>query len=135
MANQSEKIELQPREKQALRAEGTRPGFVFRPDVDILERKGGYVIYADLPGVDDSSVELRLDKGILVLDARLATLPESSWTPIHSEYRFGSYHREFRVSEDIDPQGVSATLRNGVLELELPKSADRQPRSIPVHAG
>lgn len=126
---------LQAREKQELQGEGTRPGPIFRPDVDILERADGYVIYADLPGVDDRSVDVRLDKGTLTLDAQLATRPDPSWSPLHAEYRYGSYRREFRISDDIDADGVSAHMRNGVLELHLPKSAASQPRAIPVQAG
>jgi len=126
---------LQAREKQELPEESTRPGVVFRPDIDILENQDGYVIYADLPGVDDKSVDVRLDRGTLTLDARLATMPDPSWAPLHAEYRFGSYHREFRISEDIDPAGVAAKMHNGVLELVLPKSAERRPRAIRVQAG
>ena len=126
---------LETREKRQLEGEGTRPGPVFRPEVDILETTEGFVIYADLPGVDDSSVDLRLDRGTLSLDARLATAPNEGWTPLHTEYRLGSYHREFRVSEDIDESGVTARMSDGVLELHLPKSVDRRPRSIPVQAG
>jgi HSP20 family molecular chaperone IbpA len=126
---------LQAREKQELQEETTRPGPVFRPEVDILEREDGYVIYADLPGVDDKSVDVRFDQGALTLDAQLATLPETSWNPLHAEYRIGSYHREFRLSEGIDASGVSARMHNGVLELQLPKSAEHRPRTIPVQAG
>ena len=125
---------LEHREKQELESEGTRPGPVFRPDIDVLERSDGYVIYADLPGADDRSVEVRLEKGTLTLNAQLATSPESTWIPLHSEYRFGSYHREFRISEEIDVGEVSAKMRNGVLELHLPKIAQRQPRTIRIHA-
>jgi HSP20 family protein len=135
MSDRSDERELLARDKQELRTEGTRPGLVFQPDIDILERADGYLIYADLPGVNESSVEVRLEKGILTLEGQLATLPEAGWRPLHSEYRFGSFHREFRISEDIDPTGVSATMRNGVLELHLPKSAERRRRAIPVHAG
>jgi len=131
----SETNTLQNRTKQELEGEGTRPGPVFRPDIDILERGDAYVIYADLPGVDEQSVDVRLERGSLTLDARLAVLPDASWNPLHTEYRLGSYHREFRISEDIDAGGVTAHVRNGVLELHLPKSAERQPRSLPVQAG
>jgi HSP20 family protein len=126
---------LQAREKQELQEENTRPGLVFRPEIDILEDADGYVIYADLPGADDKSVDVRLDRGTLTLDARLETFPDQEWTPLHTEYRFGSYHREFRISEDIDSAGVSAKMHNGVLELVLPKSAERRPRAIQVQAG
>jgi HSP20 family molecular chaperone IbpA len=126
---------LQTRNKQELEGEGTRPGPVFRPDIDILERSDAYLIYADLPGADEESVDVRLDRGALSIDARLATLPEEGWVPLHAEYRLGSYHREFRISEDIDAGGVTARVSNGVLELHLPKSAERQPRAIQVQAG
>ena len=126
---------LQARQKQELQEENIRPGAVFRPDIDILENPEAYVVYADLPGVDDKSVDVRLDKGTLTLDAQLATNPESGWAPLHTEYRLGSYHREFRISEDIDTSGVSAMVQNGVLELVLPKSAERRPRAIRVEAG
>lgn len=135
MANQPENQALQARDKEVLRPEHTRPGPFFRPDVDILEREDGYVIYADLPGVDDQSVDITLDRGTLTIDARLATLPDPSWRPLHREYQLGSYHREFRVSEEIDANAVEAKMHGGVLELHLPKSAEHRPRTIAVQAG
>lgn len=131
----SETNALRTTEKQELEGEGTRPGPVFRPDIDILEGKDRFVIYADLPGADDGSIDVRLERGTLTLDARLATLPDAGWSPLHTEYRMGSYHREFRISDDIDTESVTAKMRNGVLELVLPKSVARQPRTIPVQAG
>ena len=130
----NESRELEPREKEAVEQEGTRPGPVFRPDVDILELREAFVVFADLPGVDESTVDVRLEKGTLRLDAQLATLPGSDWRPIHTEYRFGSYFREFRISDDIDASGVTAKMNNGVLELRLPKSEKHKPRTIPVRS-
>jgi HSP20 family protein len=127
--------ELRARDKQELAEESTRPGLVFRPDVDILERPDAYVIYADLPGVDEKSVQVRVEKDMLTLDAQLATLPGTDWRPVHSEYRIGSFHREFRISDQLDVDAVSATMRDGVLELRVPKSERRRPRAIEVRAG
>lgn len=127
--------ELEVREKQELQGEQTRPGPVFRPDTDILERSDAYVLYADLPGVDEGSVDVRLERGVLTIDAGLATLPSEDWRPLHTEYRLGRYHREFKISDEIDVGGVAAKMRNGVLELHLPKSAEQQPRNIPIQAG
>ena len=124
--------EIEAREKDALVTEDTRPGLVFRPDVDILEEPDAYVIMADLPGTNESDVEIQLDKGILTLDA---AAPEESASPTrYAEYRVGGYHREFRISEDIDRASVSAKMRHGVLELRLPKSAESRPRRISVEA-
>ena len=102
MSTANESAELEPREKQAVEQEATRPGWVFRPDVDILEQEQGFVVFADLPGVDENTIDVHVEKGTLRLDAQLATLPGQDWRPLHTEYRFGSYHREFRISEDID---------------------------------
>ena len=128
-----DKNEIEAREKAELETESTRPGVVFRPDVDILERPDAFVIHADMPGASEETVDVNLEKGLLTLDARLAT-PELDQRPLHAEYRSGGYHREFRISEDIDPAAVSATMKDGVLELLLPKSAKSQPRRISVAA-
>ena len=128
-----DKNEIEAREKAELETESTRPGVVFRPDVDILERPDAFVIHADMPGASEETVDVNLEKGLLTLDARLAT-PELDQRPLHAEYRSGGYHREFRISEDIDPAAGSATMKDGVLELLLPKSAKSQPRRISVAA-
>ena len=61
--------------------------------------------------------------------------PDSSAArALYAEYRDGSYYREFRLSQDIDAARVSARMKDGVLELRLPKSALRKPRRISVHA-
>ncbi|MGH0034066.1 MAG: Hsp20/alpha crystallin family protein [Myxococcota bacterium] len=127
--------ELEVRDKQAVEREATRPGPVFQPDVDILENGDAFLIHADLPGADENSVQVRLDDGVLSLDARLATLPGESWTPIHSEYRFGGYHREFRLPDEVDEDAVQASMRDGVLKLTLPKAEIHQRRQIEVRAG
>lgn len=128
-----ETTEIQAREKAEVLTEDTRPGLVFKPDVDILEHPDAYVILADLPGANEESVDIHLEKGVLTLDARVVA-PARTERPRYAEYREGGYHREFRVAEDIDPAGVSAAMRDGVLELRLPKSAESRPRRIEVRA-
>lgn len=127
--------ELQTREKQALEREGTRPGLIFRPDVDIVERRDEFLVTADLPGVDESHVDVKLEEGVLSIDASLAVEPDPSWTPVYAEYRMGGYHREFRLAETIDPEKIQAKMRDGVLELHLPKTDRHRPRQIAVQSG
>jgi HSP20 family molecular chaperone IbpA len=127
--------ELQTREKQAVAREGTRPGPVFQPDVDILERKDEFVVFADLPGVDERHVDVRLERGVLAIDASLALQPEPSWTPLHAEYRVGGYHREFQLSEAVDTERIEAKMQEGVLELHLPKRDRHRTRQIEVRTG
>ena len=119
--------------KSEVAAEDTRPGLVSRPDVDILEDADAYVILADMPGVNEGDVDIQLDKGVLALDA---SAPNAEGAPAtrHAEYRSGGYHREFRVSERIDAEAVTAKMQNGVLVLRLPKTAESRPRRIEVQA-
>ena len=135
MKNQPTLQPAEPREKRPMEREATRSELVFRPDVDIVEHPDAFLVTADLPGVDESHVDVRLEKGVLRLEAKLAVENDPSWTPLHTEYRTGGYQREFALSEHIDPEGIEASLRDGVLELRLPKAAAHQPRSVEVRAG
>jgi HSP20 family protein len=120
--------------RPAAREEGTRPGPVYRPDADILERPEEYVVLVDLPGADDGSVQVRFEKDLLTIDAKPTLAPEAGWAARHLEYQPGSYAREFRIAEGIDVDGIQASLKNGVLELHLPKTSRRRPRTIQIAA-
>lgn len=140
----NETREIQPRDKEVLVTEDARAGIVFRPDVDILEEPDAFVIHADMPGASEETVDVQLEKGVLTLHARMASAPSEPTAgasaapartrPLYAEYREGSYFREFRLSEDIDAAAVSAKMKDGVLELRLPKSAKHKPRRIEVRA-
>jgi HSP20 family protein len=127
--------EIEVRGKEALGRESTRAGLVFRPDVDIVECEEEFLVLADLPGVDEEHVQVRLEDGVLSLDASLAVLPAEDWQLVHGEYRLGQYHREFRLSEHIDVERIRASMRDGVLELHLPKADRHRPRVITVRGG
>jgi HSP20 family protein len=120
--------------KQPTGEEGTRPGPVYRPEADILERAEEYVVLVDLPGADEKSVQVRFEKDVLSIEARNSVTPDPTWTPRHLEYQPGGYAREFRIADEIDVDSIRASLRHGVLELRLPKSGRRRPRTIQVAA-
>jgi HSP20 family molecular chaperone IbpA len=122
-------------DKQVLEREATRPGLVFRPDVDIVEQKDAFLVSADLPGVDEGSVEVRLENGLLSIDAPPGEAQDAAWTPLYAEYRTGGYHREFALSDAIDVTGIEARLTDGVLEVRLPKRHEARPRRITIQAG
>jgi HSP20 family protein len=120
--------------RQPVREEGTRPGPVYRPAADIFEQADEYVVLVDLPGADESSVQVRFEKDVLSIDAKSTFQPEPSWAPRHAEYQPGGYAREFRIADGVDVDGIRASLRHGVLELHLPKTSRRRPRTIAVGA-
>lgn len=112
--------------------ERTRSGKVYSPAVDIVERKEDILLIADIPGVDDKSLEITLEKDVLTLDGRVETkLPEGHRLLI-SEYGTGDYHRVFKLSDEIDREKILATVKHGVLRLTLPKTEAVKTRKIPV---
>lgn len=125
---------IESREKQLAQQEGTRAGWTFRPDVDIVESGDAYVVTADLPGANETSVRIGLEDGVLTIDAHTANGPDPAWRPLYAEYRPGNYHRQFQLSEEIDAGRIEAKMRDGVLTLSLPKSEAARPRQIRVTA-
>ncbi len=114
--------------------ERTRPQKVFTPDVDILERKDDIIVTADLPGVDESSIDIALEKNVLTINGRVAAEGPEHFRLAYSEYGIGDYQRSFTLSDEVDKERIRATMKNGVLRLILPKAALAQTRKIAVAA-
>jgi len=122
-------------EKEPAQVERTRSTKVYTPDVDILEKDDSILVLADMPGVDQSSVDITLEKDVLSIYARVEPeLPEKHQLT-HAEYGVGDYQRSFTISNEIDRDKIEATVKNGVLRLVLPKSKAVQTRKIAVQAG
>jgi len=123
---------MQKREPQAesSQPEATR-GAVFTPRVDIVESGDELLLFADLPGVKPGDVDVRFDKGELILHAH-CPLRQSGVNSLAQEYEVGDFYRVFRVAEEIDASRITADLKNGVLTLHLPKTAAAKTRRITV---
>jgi HSP20 family protein len=106
---------------------------LFTPRVDILENDKEVVLFADLPGVRSEDVELRYEKGELVLTGKVQ--PRfSEKTFALQEYDEGNFCRAFTLHESIDSARIEAVCKNGVLTVHLPKVEAVQPRQITVKA-
>jgi HSP20 family molecular chaperone IbpA len=104
------------------------------PPVDVLEDADAITLYADLPGVSRDKLHLQVEAGALTIDAELdLTLPEGLESS-HTEVGLGRFHRSFTLSQELDPEKVSAELSNGVLRLRIPKAEHAKPRRISVSA-
>lgn len=126
------------RKKEVTTAQGeerTRQRRVYMPAVDILEGKDGTTVIADMPGVDDSSVEVTIEKNLLEIYGKVdPDIPQDMRLAV-SEYGIGDYHRRFTLSDEIDRDRIQATVKNGVLRLVLPKAEKAKTRRIEVKAG
>jgi HSP20 family molecular chaperone IbpA len=102
------------------------------PPVDIYEENQGLVVVADLPGAELSSVDVRVERGVLTMQARAHHLIDGQ--PQYREYELTGFFRQFQLPEEIDATQIAADLKNGVLTLHLPRAERHQPRRIQVKA-
>jgi len=106
----------------------------FVPRVDIYETREALFLIADMPGVDDKTVDVELEKNILTISGRVEDGKVKDHTLVFSEYEEGDYERTFTLSDEIDREKIKATVKQGVLRLELPKAEKVKPRKIMINA-
>ena len=70
---------------------------VFLPNTDIWETKDQLVMFAEIPGADPESVDVSVDRDVLRVSARSRMTAPSGYSPIHTEYRDGDYHRSLPI--------------------------------------
>jgi HSP20 family molecular chaperone IbpA len=115
--------------------ERTRAGKVYNPDVDIMEGKDRIVVIADMPGVNENSVEITLDENVLTIYGRVEWKVPEKMKLIHAEYGVGDFQRIFTISGEINRGKIQARVKNGVLRLVMPKNDAPKMRKIAVKAG
>jgi HSP20 family protein len=103
------------------------------PAVDIYETAGGLVVVADLPGVRQDGLDLRVDDDVLTIQGRPRVEPTGDG--LYREYTLHPFFRQFELTDAVDQGGITAHLQHGVLTLTLPKAEKAKPRRIPVHVG
>ncbi|MGM0426257.1 MAG: Hsp20/alpha crystallin family protein [Thermodesulfobacteriota bacterium] len=134
MMADTESKSLQPKEKAEVTApaEQTKPGLVFTPAVDIFETDTELTLLADMPGVKINNLNIDLNENVLTLDGDVESPEGADETDIIREYRTGKYQRQFTLSQVIDQSKIDAELKDGVLQLKLPKIEAATPRKITV---
>ncbi|MGE8287527.1 MAG: Hsp20/alpha crystallin family protein [Stenotrophomonas sp.] len=105
------------------------------PAVDIREEPTQFVLLADLPGVEPSSIEVQMDKGVLeIRGERSAPTAAGEGRFSRSERRHGTFNRRFALPDSANAEGIAARSQNGVLEIRIPKREEPAPRRIQVQA-
>lgn len=99
------------------------PRRAYVPAVDIIDSSDCVSLVVDLPGVAEGGVELNLEKNVLTLSAVPADGVIAGKKLVYAEYGVGEYRRSFSLSDEVDQENISASLKNGVLRIRLPKSA------------
>jgi len=107
----------------------------FVPRSDIYETEDEIIVLADIPGANEKSVDVTLDKNVLSLNAYIEPTQSNGYELAYAEYEEGDYQRGFRLSDEIDRDQIEATVKDGVLRLRLPKSVAAKGRRIAVTTG
>ena len=95
------------------------------PSVDIAEKDGMFEVTADLPGLDEKNIEIKLSDGVLSLKGTREESKEEKKKGYYvSERQFGSFERSFQVPESVDADKIDAHFKNGVLTISLPKKPE-----------
>jgi len=114
--------------------ERTRSKKLYTPPVDIIEGKDSLFLIADMPGVDEHSVDIILEKNVLTIYGTVDPEMPENHRLISAGYGIGDYQRSFTLSNEIDRDRIEAVVKNGVLKLTLPKAETAKTRKIPVKA-
>lgn len=111
----------------------TTPAVDWTPAVDVSEEESRYVLHADVPGVDPKEIEVTLEDGVLTIRGERRSEKNVDEKGFRRIERFsGSFYRRFTLPDTADADNISATTKNGVLELVIPKQEKVQPRRITV---
>ena len=113
-------------------------GWQVVPAMDMVEKEDAFEITAELPGLDEENVEIKLASGNLTIKGQKKEEKEEREKEYYlSERRYGSFQRVFRLPDGVDTDRIDASFRNGVLTVTLPKSpaAKQSEKQISVKAG
>ena len=114
--------------------ERTRERKCYIPKADIFETDKEIVVIADIPGVNNKSIDITLEKGLLTINAFVNPVVPDGYSLVYSEYEEGDYMRSFRLSNEIDQENIDAKVSNGELWLHLPKIEQAKVKKIAVKA-
>ena len=109
---------------------------VWVPAIDVVEQKDAYLMYAELPGVDPSQIDISVEQNVLTIRG---TKPSTVQASREGEVRVyaaervsGSFERSIRLPEFVDGDHIAAGFNNGLLTVQVPKAQAAQPRRIEI---
>ncbi|HVO66425.1 MAG TPA: Hsp20/alpha crystallin family protein [Syntrophales bacterium] len=114
--------------------ERTRVRKVYVPQVDIYETKDSIVLVVDMPGVDEKSVDITLEKNVLTITGEVPQTDYKGYNISYAEYETGDYQRAFTISDEVDRDKINASVKNGVLKLTLTKAEKAKVKKIAIKA-
>jgi len=105
------------------------------PALNVYDAKDKLVVTAEIPGADPAKVELTVQENSLTLSGeRNGDTSDDNVRYYRKERPSGQFSRTITLSEKVDPAGVKAVCKNGILEIELPKAQAAKSRTVTIQA-
>ena len=106
------------------------------PPMDLVESGEDFVLRADLPGMSEEDVKIELEDSTLTISGQRKAEHEAQGEGFYRvERATGAFSRSLTLPKGVDPEAVSARFDRGVLEVRIPKPAERKPRRISIGGG
>jgi HSP20 family protein len=106
------------------------------PAIDLWEAEDRFVLKADLPGLSEDDVTIEVQDGALTVTGERQEEDRKGGTGWYRfERSFGKFSRTLTLPEGVDPDGITAEFKSGVLEVRIPKPEQRKPRRVEIKAG
>jgi HSP20 family protein len=106
---------------------------VWSPPVDIVERANEIVLKADIPEMEQSEIDIKVEEGTLTIQGERKFLKEvSEENCLQIERPYGAFRRSFTIPRVVDQEQIKASYKNGVLTIVLPKKDKVYPKQIAV---
>lgn len=103
------------------------------PPVDILDAGDLIVIKMELPEVDKESIDISMEgRQLTVTGERKLEQDTEGEQYLKMERGYGTFARSFSITQAIDPSGIKAAMKDGILRIELPKRAEAKPKQIVI---
>lgn len=108
---------------------------MLRPAVDIFESGDRINLFADLPGVGEEGLQLEVDGKTLSITGDIQIDMPEGMESLHADVRSTRYRQAFTLSDEFDTAQITATLKDGLLTVTIPKRAEVRPRRIEITSG
>ena len=113
----------------------TKPVATILPDVDVGEDAAVITLTADLPGVSNKGLNVRVDNDTLLIDGDASLDIPEGMEAVHAELHTPHFRRSFALSRELDTARIDANLKDGVLTVTIPKAETAKPHRIEVRSG
>ena len=106
------------------------------PAVDIYETDKEIVMKAELPGMQEKDIDIKVEDNNLIVSGERRMEKEVKEESYHRiERSYGSFHRSFTLPHAVDREGIKASYKDGVLKVVLPKKEEAKPKQIKIDVG